>query len=459
MKKSAYCDRLTRRQAIKIGGTGLMAGLTLPNLLAMKALAPTARPAKAKACILLFLEGGPSTIDMWDLKPDAPEEIRGPYKPIATNVRGTYIGELMHRCAKVADKYTILRSHSHGDNGHQTGTHWFLTGYRPNFGDGQAKGIPTNPLYPSMGSVIARELGPGGPVPPYIIMPNPLSAGGPGFYGPSYSPFVIETDPVQPDFKVRDVNLASTAITAERFLRRRRMLERIEDLGAKGLLPTGGGHPPIMMPGGSGGNAAEMSTYYEKAFSMITSPQAREAFNIHAEPEALRERYGYHQLGQCSLLARRLVEAGCRFVGIDHGSWDTHADNFESLEKSLAPSADSAFAALVSDLDERGMLDETLVLMLGEMGRTPKINKDAGRDHWSGAQSVLIAGGGTKRGVVIGATDKTASVTTTTPVGIHDLWRTIFHLMGIDSDKIYYTPLGRPVPIIDGGQVFEELLA
>ncbi len=455
MTKRSYCDGVTRRQAIKIGGTGLMTGLSLPHLLAMEDLAPTSRPPRAKACILLFLEGGPSTIDMWDLKPDAPSEIRGPYRPIPTSVPGTYVGELMTRCARVADRYTILRSHSHGDNGHQTGSHWFLTGYPPSFSDGQAKGIPTNPLYPSMGSVVARELGPGGPVPPYINVPNPLSAGGPGFYGPSYSPFVIETDPVQPDFEVRDVNLASTAIAAERFARRRRLLERLEELGEKGLLPTGAGDPSIATPGRS----AEMSTYYEKAFSMITSPRAREAFDIHSEPESLRERYGYHQLGQCALLARRLVEAGCRFVGIDHGSWDTHFDNFESLEKSLAPSADSAFSALVTDLDERGMLDDTLVLMLGEMGRTPKINKDVGRDHWSAAQSVLIAGGGTKRGVVIGATDRTASSVTTTPVGIRDLWRTIFHLMGIDSDRIYYTPLGRPVPIVDGGTVFEELLA
>ena len=455
MSKSASRDGLTRRQALKIGGSGLLGGLTLPHLLAMGEEAPTPAPAKAKACIVLFLEGGPSTIDMWDLKPDAPSEIRGPYKPIRTNVPGTTVGELMQRCAKVADKYTILRSHSHSDNGHQTGAHWFLTGYRPNFADGQAKGIPTNPLYPSMGSVVSRELGSGGPVPPYVSMPNPLSAGGPGFYGPSYSPFVLETDPVQPDFEVRDVNLASTAITAKRFARRRRLLERIEDLGARGLLPTGDRQTPIVTPGRS----AKMSTYYEKALKMITSPRAREAFNIHAEPEPLRERYGYHQLGQCALLARRLVEAGCRFVGIDHGSWDTHFDNFESLEKSLAPSADMAFSALVTDLDERGMLDDTLVLMLGEMGRTPKINKDAGRDHWSRVQSVLIAGGGTKRGVIIGASDKTGSEPTTTPVGINDLWRTVFHLMGIDCDKIHYTPLGRPVPIVPGGRVVKELLA
>ena len=452
--KTVYCDGVTRRRAIQIGATGLIGGLSLPRLMAMEQLAPLATPAKAKACILLFLEGGPSHIDMWDLKPDAPSEIRGSFKPISTNVPGTQIGELMQRCAKVADKFTILRSHSHGDNAHQTGTHWLLTGYPPAFADGQAKATPANELYPSIGSIVSRELGPGGPVPPYISMPNPLGSGGPGFYGPSYSPFVIETDPVEPDFEVRDINLAKTAIDEQRFVYRHRMLKRLEALSAKGFLSTAAdGEAPIAVLG----RAAEMSTYYEKAFNMVTSPEAKRAFNIHEESESLRERYGYHQLGQCALLARRLVEAGCRFVGIDHGSWDTHSDNFTSHEK-LAPSADSAFSALVTDLDERGMLDETLVLMLGEMGRTPKINKDAGRDHHSMAQTVVLAGGGIKQGALIGATDKTASSVTTTPVGIHDLLRTIFHLMGIDSDKIHYTPLGRPVPIVNGGQVFEELL-
>jgi len=233
------------------------------------------------------------------------------------------------------------------------------------------------------------------------------------------------------------------------------MLARLEELSAKGLLSAAAqGETPSV----ASGRAAEMSTYYEKAFSMVTSAETKRAFNIHEEPEPLRERYGYHQLGQCSLLARRLVEAGCRFVGIDHGSWDTHYDNFTSHEK-LAPKADSAFATLVTDLDERGMLDETLVVMLGEMGRTPNINKDAGRDHHSRAQTVVLAGGGIKRGALIGETDEIASTVTTTPVGVHDLLRTIFYLMGIDSDKIHYTPLGRPVPIVNGGQVFEELIA
>jgi hypothetical protein len=445
-----YCDGLSRRQALKIGGTGLMGGLTLPQLLAAdeQTAESTRTQAKAKACILIFLEGGPSHIDLWDLKPDAPKEIRGPYNPIPTNVPGTFIGELLPRCAKVADKYTIVRSHSHGDNGHQTGYHRVLTGYPAAFGDGQAPGLPTNALYPSIGSIVARELGPGGAVPPYVNMPNPLPPGGPGFYGPAYSPFVIETDPAQPDFEVRDVNLNASGIDPARFEFRRRLLERVEELGSQGQLPAA--------LSGAGG---AMAKYYEKALSLITSRTAKEAFDIQAEPQKLRERYGYTSLGQCSLLARRLVESGCRFVGIDHGSWDTHFDNFTSLEKALAPSLDMALSALVTDLSDRGMLDETLIVVMGEMGRTPRINADAGRDHWSGAQTVIFAGGGTIPGAVVGATDKHAAEVTSTPVSIQDVLRTVFTLMGIDSDKIYNTPLGRPVPIVNAGRVIHEILA
>ena len=192
---------------------------------------------------------------------------------------------------------------------------------------------------------------------------------------------------------------------------------------------------------------------------LVTSPQARKAFDIHSEPVVNRERYGQTSVGQSMLLARRLVEAGCRFIGINHGSWDTHKDNFGSLEKSLVPPVDRAFSALVTDLDERGMLDETLVIMMGEMGRTPRINKDAGRDHWSQCQTVILAGGGIKRGALVGASDATASFPTTTPYGVQDLLRTVFYLMGVDADKVYSTPLGRPVPIVNGGKRIDEVLA
>lgn len=433
---------LKRRSMLRLGGAGL-ASSALPLLSDESGNEPSRSAGKAKACIFLMLEGGPSHIDMWDLKPSAPKEIRGPFRPISTNVAGTQIGHILPKCAQITDKLTIMRSHSHRDNAHQTGRHWVFTGYPPSFADGQAKGMPFNELYPSIGSILARELGPGGAVPPYIEMPNPLGPGGPGFYGARFAPFTIETDPVQPDFTVRDLSVAG-GIDQDRFELRQRLLAGAEKLGPGG--------PPS-------GKAKTLSSYYERAFELVTSPEAKRAFRIQEESAATRERYGLTSIGQCSLLARRLVQAGCRFIGIDHGSWDTHVDNFTSHEKALVPPTDQALSALVSDLDERGMLDETLVVMMGEMGRTPKINNNAGRDHWSQCQTVVFSGGGTRNGIVIGASDKTASLPITQPYGIQDLLRTIFHLMGVDADRVYHTPLGRPVPIVNGGHVVEELLA
>ena len=436
-----YCDGITRRRALRIGSTGLIGGLTLPRLLQFQAEAGTSTSPSAKACIVLFLEGGPSTIDMWDLKPEAPPEVRGPYQQIATSVPGTFVGEHQPLCAKVADKYTILRSHSHTDNGHSTGYHYALTGYKADFADGETR-VPSNVLYPSIGSIVARELGSTGTIPPYVNLPNAMGAGGPGFYGAEYAPFVIESDPVQPDFEIKDVGLAKSS-AANRLQARQNLLSRFE-------------HLQNAAPGSS--RPAMMSTYYEKAYDLISSPSAKKAFDLASEPESLRARYGFTSLGQSALLARRLVEAGCRFIGIDHGSWDTHFDCFPSQEKDLFPHADRAFSGLISDLHERGLLDSTLVVMMGEMGRTPRINSRAGRDHWSMVQSVLLAGGGIKPGQVVGATDKHASAPITEPVGVGDLLRTVFSLLGIDSNKTYYTPLGRPVPIVKEGRIVRELL-
>ena len=450
-QQHAFCDRISRRQALRIGGTGLLCGLTLPTLLQLQAEAATERPAKAQACIFLYLEGGPSTIDMWDLKPEAPSEIRGPYVPIKTNVPGIEIGEHLPRCAKVADKFTLLRSHSHNDNGHSTGYHYVMTGYKAEFADGTNTGLPSNRVYPSFGSILARELGPRTPVPVYVNVPNPMNAGGPGFYGAEYGPFVIETDPVQPDFEVKDIR-PSGDVTDARIERRRRALQGIEEHPVTG--PAAKAAKPATLPG----RAGTMAKYYEKAYDLTTAPAARKAFDIQSEPRAVRERYGYTSLGQCALLARRLVEGGCRFVGIDHGSWDTHFTCFPSLQNDLIPHADMAFSALVSDLHDRGLLDSTLVVMMGEMGRTPRINPQAGRDHWSMAQSVVLAGGGIKPGQVVGATDAQAAAPTTEPVGVEDLLRTLLGQLGVDASKMYYTPLGRPVPIVNGGRVVKELL-
>lgn len=438
-----HCDGMTRRRMVRLGGTGLLAGYTLPHLLHLQHSAAAEIAPKAKSCIFIMLEGGPSHIDMWDLKPHAPLEIRGPFKPISTVVPGTQISQLLPMCAQIVDKITILRSHSHNDNAHQTGRHWVLTGYPPNFADGQARGVPFNELYPSIGSIISRELGPQGAVPPYVELPNALGPGGPGFYGAKYAPFTIENDPSQPDFEVLDLS-TPPSVAPERFARRQELRKMVEQSGAGKYAE---------------GKADSFQSHYEKALSLVTSPQAREAFQLQLESPQTRERYGYTSIGQSALLGRRLVEAGCRFIGIDHGSWDTHTDNFTSHEKALVPPTDRAFSALISDLDERGLLDETLVVMMGEMGRTPKINADAGRDHWSQCQTVILAGGGIRRGAVVGASDKTASFPVTEPYGIQDLLRTIFSLLGVDADKVYHTPLGRPVPLVNGGKIIDEVLA
>jgi hypothetical protein len=435
------CDGITRRHALRIGASGLIGGLSLPSLLQMQAQAATAQPAKAQACIFIFLEGGPSQLDMWDLKPDAPVEVRGPFKPIRTSVTGTMISEHLPLCAKIAHKYTIVRSHSHNDNGHNTGYHYVMTGYRADFPDGNSR-VPNNHLYPSIGSIISRELGPRTILPPYINMPHMMSAGGAGFYGSEHAPFVIETSPAQADFEVQDLRPLKE-ISEKRQDRRRKLLLEVEKLERDGLRQ---------------GRAKAMSTYYQRARDMMASKEARKAFDIRSEPETVRNGYGYTDLGQCCLLARRLVEGGCRFVGIDHSGWDHHFTIFPSLVKDMLPHVDRAYSALLNDLEVRGLLKNTLVVMMGEMGRTPGVNAQAGRDHWSQAQSILFAGAGVKPGQVIGATDKKASAPITDPVSVEDVLRTVFAQLGVDTTKVYNTPLGRPVPIVDGGAVIRGLV-
>ena len=437
-----FCDGLTRRQTLRLGATGLFGGLTLPRLLQAEEANKNSerqRQAKAKSCLFIFLEGGPPQQDMWDPKPDAPAEIRGPFEPISTALPGVIFTEHCKNCAKIANKFTVVRSHSHADNGHATGYHYVMTGHRAAFADGEYP-LPTNELFPSLGSIVARELGNAGTVPPYINMPHPMSAGGPGFFGAEFSPFVIEADPSQPDFEVRDLAKVD-GVSSQRSDLRQRLLAGLEQRQPRT------------------GRAAAMSTYYQKARDLITSPEARKAFDIQSEPVNVRESYGMSQIGQSVLLGRRLIEAGCRFVGIDGPGWDVHFNCFPSLVNDLIPPADKAFAALITDLEQRGLLDSTLVVMMGEMGRTPRVNAQAGRDHWSMAQCILFAGGGVKPGQIIGATDKQAAYPISDPISVADLLRTIHTLLGIDADKEYPDPLGRPVPLVNGGRVIPDLLA
>ena len=439
-KQHQNCDGISRRHILRLGTCGLISGLTLPRLLELQAKAAGGKSAKAKSCIFLFLEGGPPHQDMWDPKPLAPPEIRGPFQAISTNVPGTVVTDQLPLCAQMADMYTIVRSHSHSDNGHTTGYHYVMTGRRANFADGDNP-VPNNDFYPSIGSAVSRTLGQRGALPPYINLPHPMAGGGPGFYGPEHAPFVIEADPTQPDFEVKDLHPAGR-LSERRLDLRTRLLAGIDQLERDR----------------NQGQARVMSTYYEKAYSLMTSREAKTAFNIHAEPDSVRDAYGRTQIGQCALLGRRLVEAGCRFVGIDAPGWDVHFNCFPSLKTDLIPYADRAFSALITDLDQRGLLDETLVVMMGEMGRTPRINAQAGRDHWSMAQTIIFAGGGTRPGQVIGATDEHATAPTVSPVGVNDLLHTISVLMGINPDRQFLGPLGRPVPIVDGGEMIHNLI-
>lgn len=440
--RQRLCNGMTRRQTLRLGATGLFGGLTLPGIMRAEEIAKASgqpRNARAKSCIFIFLEGGPPQQDMWDPKPEAPIEIRGPFQTIATKSPGVIFTEHCRECAKITDKFTVVRSHTHTDNGHATGYHYVMTGRRPTFADGEYP-IPTNELYPSLGSIISRELGSNGTIPPYINMPHPMSAGGPGYLGAEYAPFVIEADPSQPDFEVRDLGLVE-GLSVQRTDLRQRLLAGLEKRQV-GM-----------------GRAAAMGTYYQKARDLMTSPEARKAFNIQAEPAPVRESYGMSQIGQSALLGRRLIEAGCRFVGIDAPGWDVHFNCFPSLQGDLIPPADKAFATLILDLEQRGLLDSTLVVMMGEMGRTPRVNAQAGRDHWSMAQCILFAGGGVKPGQIIGSTDAQAAAPTSDPVSIADLLRTIHTLLGIDADKEYDDPLGRPVPLVSGGKLIPGLLA
>jgi len=437
------CDGVARRHLLRLGAAG-MAGIPgLPGWLRAGAEEPRGGPApRARNVIFIFLEGGPPQQDMWDPKPEAPLEVRGPFAPIRTSVPGTIFTEHCARSAAIAHKFTVVRSHTHTDNGHATGYHYVMTGRRAPFPDGEYP-VPTNEHFPSLGSIVSRERPAAGPLPPYVNLPHAMSAGGPGFYGPEHAPLVIESDPSQPDFEVKDLGRLP-GLSEERLTRRRSILERLEaDRPA----------------GAPGGRSAALATHYRRAYDLITSPEARRAFRLQDEPEGVREAYGLTQIGQCALLGRRLVEAGCRFVGIDAPGWDVHFNCFPSLQTDLIPPADRAFAALVDDLDTRGLLGETLVVMMGEMGRTPRVNAQAGRDHWSMAQCILFAGAGIRAGQVIGATDAHAAAPTRDPVSVADFRHTLLHLMGIDSRIEHDDPLGRPTPLSDGGVLIPGLVS
>jgi hypothetical protein len=425
----------SRRGFLTVGACGF--GLTLGDFFRMKAradqknFAPIA--AKADSVIHIYMPGGLAHQETFDPKPFAPVEYRGELSHVATKIEGEFFSETLAKTAQVADKLTVIRSMTHGEAAHERGTHNMFTGYRPS---------PAL-VYPSMGSVVSHEFGPKNNLPPYVCVPSmPTTYAGTGYLSSSFSPFSLGSDPARKKFQVQDLDLPA-GIDESRFATRRHVLEVVNEHFAKKEKADG---------------LAAMDSFYERAYSLISSPKAREAFNINAEPDAIRDEYGRNAAGQRMLMARRLVEAGVRFVSLSYGSWDLHAGIAASMRQQMLP-FDQAFSTLIRDLDRRGLLARTLVMVSSEFGRTPKINKDAGRDHWPKVFSVVLAGGGVKNGFVFGASNATATEPERDPIGPEDLATTVYHQLGIVADKELMAPGNRPIEIVDGGKVRNELLA
>jgi len=441
--RNRLCNGVSRRSFLRVGalapfGLSVAGMLALQNRARAAAGSNIARPPewvpRAKSVILVYLGGGLSHHDTFDMKPDAAEEIRGKYKSIPTGVTGLRVGELIPRTAQIMDKVCLVRSQSHDNDHHETATNWVLSGrFGSPFGD-----------YPAMGAVVAHETGfEGRLLPPYVAVPrNPSftwELGKSAFLGGRYESFKAG-DPNQKDYKVRDL-AAAQPVTSRAAERRRTLLQAVDTLSARVK-----------------GND-QMATYDEfqrRAAEMVLSTEAQSAFDIAKEPDATRDAYGHTEFGQSCLLARRLVERGVKFVTVNSGGWDHHAKIWEGLEKKL-PVFDQGFSTLITDLSNRGLLDETLVLVMGEFGRTPKVNKDAGRDHWGRAGSLIFAGAGVRGGSVIGKTDKDGAFVTDRPVSPADVCYTVYEALGINPRKEIYTPDGRPLSILDQGDVIKEL--
>ena len=434
--------RPSRREFLYVGLLGTV-GMTMSELFRLEAKAagaatptlppPTSRIAKAKAVINIYLPGGMSHQESFDPKLTAPVEYRGPMEAIKTSVDGVYFSENLKETAKIANKITVVRSMTHGEAAHERGTHNMFTGYRP------------SPAlqYPSFGSVVSHEFGSKNNMPPYVCVPSmPNTYAGSGYLSSAYGPFSLGADPASGRFQVRDLNLPG-GIDDDRFSRRRNMLDAVD------------GHFRKLE---KSDNLAAMDSFYQRAYGLISSKAARQAFDINAESDATKELYGKNEAGMRFLMCRRLVEAGVRFVSTTYSGWDHHT-NIAGAFRGQMPPFDKAFAALINDLDQRGLLNSTLVMVTSEFGRTPKINRDQGRDHWPKVFSIALAGGGIKRGQIYGSSDATASEPNQDPLTVEDLATTVYNQLGIVADKELMAPGDRPIEIVDGGKVVTELLA
>jgi hypothetical protein len=447
---------ISRRHLLQVGGLGLL-GLTMPKLLQAETTKPAGK-ARAKSVIFLFQFGGPSHIDMFDRKPEAPEGIRGPLKGIPSALPGVHVCEGLPRVGKVLDKVTLIRSMHHTMKNHNSASYYALTGHAPPVDDIRLR--DSLDLFPAYASVVDKLAPNSGEMPtsvsyPYVIRDGAVTPGQhASFVGKVHDPFLVTQDPNAPDFRLPELSLPAN-VSYER-LTARRELQKMIDAQTR-LLDYSA-------------TARGMDAYYEKALAMLHSEKLRKAFDLSAEPEAMRDSYGRTSYGQSLLLARRLVEAGTKFVTVyfsgniggqstTQGGWDTHGFNntrmYPIIEKYHLPLTDQTLPAFLNDLDERGLLDSTLVVWMGEIGRTPKINENASRDHWPDCYTVLLAGGGVKRGFIYGASDKNGAYPAENPVRPDDLAATMFHALGIDPHAQVYGVGNRPVAIAEGNPVMD----
>jgi hypothetical protein len=429
------CGGFWRRDFLKVGCAGLL-GLNLVDVLRQEARAGGGKSPKARGVILLWLGGGPATIDTWDLKPEAPESVRGEFRPIATKAAGVRICEHLPKTAAVMDRCLLVRSLHHNVPAHGPGAVYLATGH-----------APTTALdHPSLGSLAAKLLPAQAGVPSYVTFAAARRSGfpgGAGFLGPSFNPFEVEESPRNGRPRLDGLTLPDGFTLRQ--LQDRSKLRDVFDARFRALDEAG-------VPAG-------LDRFQREALDLLRSDRTRRAFDLEAEKGSLRDAYGRTPLGQSVLTARRLIEAGARFVTVGLGGWDTHAGNFRTLQGQLLPQLDPALAALVADLDERGLLAETVVCCFGEFGRTPRINGAAGRDHWARSMAAFLAGGGLRGGIAYGSTDALGEAPASDPCSPTDLAATLFHLLGIAPTQEVTTPSGRPLALFREGKVLDGLVA
>jgi Protein of unknown function (DUF1501) len=441
MNFNRNCAGLGRRDFIQFGIRGAL-GLGLCDLLRLRAVAAldSAPRAKNVNCIMIWLDGGPSHYETFDPKPDAPSEIRGTFSPIPTAVPGVQFSEPVPNLAKAFDKFTVVRSICHKDPNHGGGNHYMMTGMPTPVPVGCGAFVT---FHPSFGSMVSYDRGVRSGLPAYMAMPSNTRSGGPNFLGGQHAPFVIGGDPNSPSFQVRDVVLPPDISEGRAQSRSdlRTALDRMQRFNDQVV-----DDPAVVF-----------DQYYRQGFDLVSSAKAQAAFDISRENDQVRERYGRNDFGQRLLMARRLVEVGVSWVTVNFGGWDDHRDLFKSFKGDRLKHFDQGLAALLGDLHESGLLDSTLVLALGEFGRTPKVNKDAGRDHWPHAMSVVMAGAGIPGGQIVGATDAKGYHAAESVYRPEDFAASLYTKMGIDPNQELHTNTGRPVPLVNDGRLIKEL--